>query len=67
METLEHNYQIRLYRLAAEGKLPHGRPGLWHLVIEHDTWCGIHREERCDCNRDFYLYPEGDSAARRKL
>jgi hypothetical protein len=62
----EHNYQIKLWRLAAEGKLE-PPPGLWHLDIEHDSWCGSNCGLRCNCDPDIYLYSEDDHSARKKL
>jgi hypothetical protein len=62
----EHNYQIKLSRLAAEGKLQ-PPPGLWRLDIEHDSWCGINSGRSCNCDPDIYLYPEEDHSAKKKL
>jgi hypothetical protein len=51
---LEHNYLVKLKRLAAEGKVP-TTPGLWHAFVTHDEWCGVHLGQRCNCNPDIYF------------
>src|SRR5688500_16839940 len=58
-----HNYLTRLKRLIAEGKVP-AAPGLWHLEVQHDSWCGSNCGLRCNCDPDIYLYSEEDHSAK---
>jgi hypothetical protein len=51
IDRFEHNYNLKLLRMEAEGKVPHG-PGLWHIDIRHDDWCGGLRGKRCNCDPD---------------
>lgn len=67
----EQNYNLKLLRLHAEGKVPCG-PGLWHADIRHDGWCGLLRGgDRCNCDPDITFLSDAEwtddmSAPRRK-
>jgi hypothetical protein len=50
MAIIDHNYNLKLLRLHAEGKVPTG--GLWHADIRHDDWCAVFRGQYCDCDPD---------------
>lgn len=44
---LPHNYLIKFAELQARGLLI---PGLLARVdVAHDTWCGMHLGQRCNC------------------
>jgi hypothetical protein len=47
----DDNYLSKLAQMEAEGKLPRG-PGLSHVLVLHDSWCGALRGKRCDCDPD---------------
>lgn len=51
MAIVEHNYNLKLLRMDAEGKVPRG-PGVWHADIKHDNWCAIFRGQYCNCDPD---------------
>ena len=51
-----HNYQIKLERMHAEGKLPR-TVGVRDINIFHDDWCGIYKGGRCNCDPDIQLPP----------
>jgi hypothetical protein len=50
MAIIEHNYNLKLLRLNAEGKVP--REGIWHADIRHDDWCAVFQGQYCDCDPD---------------
>ena len=64
MAELEHNYQVKLARLIAVGKIPK-EAGVNHIVIRHDDWCGVYSSQRCHCDPEIeYLGdkpPKGDN------
>lgn len=43
-----HNYDKEIKRLGRAGMLKRGE--LRFVDIEHDDWCGIYQQGRCDCN-----------------
>lgn len=49
----EHNYVAKVLAFAREHNIPRGR--LSEIGIYHDSWCGIHRGGRCNCNPDVKL------------
>jgi hypothetical protein len=61
-EQHDHNYLVKLRRLAEEGTLPRGE---FHLAsIAHDDWCGIYRGDLCDCEPDIYIERDGEPRRR---
>jgi len=42
--------------VADQGSL---RPGVHHLVVEHDDWCEIFRGGPCTCTPDMHRHAEG--------
>ena len=44
-----HNFQRKIERLIAAGELPAG-VGLHELHVYHDSWCGINKDRRCNCD-----------------
>jgi len=63
MAIVEHNYNLKLLRLNARGKVPKGA-GLWHAEIRHDDDCTIFRDQYCDCDPDIRFL---DHAAWKRL
>jgi hypothetical protein len=53
-----HNYQKKLATLEEQGQLTFA-PGLHDMVVRHDDWCGVFRDQRCDCD------PEIEVSTRR--
>ena len=54
------NYVLKLLAMRAEGKLPN-KPGLHHVILAHDDWCGVFKGKPCDCEPEFRLiedFPE---------
>lgn len=45
----EPNYLSKILQLISEGKLL-SDDGLQHVVVAHDSWCGIHQGKRCNCD-----------------
>lgn len=50
----EHNYKRKLRYLMAVGALPQD-VGVHQITIFHDSWCGIYRGTRCNCDPDITL------------
>jgi hypothetical protein len=51
----EHNYLKKLQKMLAEGlEFP---IGFHHLIVEHDTTCGIYDSENgiCDCDPNMII------------
>ena len=44
-----HNYMRKLKYLTRVGALP-SSTGLHMIDILHDRWCGIYRQQRCNCD-----------------
>lgn len=55
MDTnMKHNYQKKIARLIAEGKL-NTNIGVHMLNIQHDDWCAIFDGGLCNCDPDIEL------------
>lgn len=50
----EHNYTRKLRYLLRVGALPLGT-GVYSIDVLHDSWCGIYKARRCNCNPDIKL------------
>lgn len=46
----DHNYHREIERLQQRGVF---KPGEVILIdVEHDEWCGVYSDKRCDCDPD---------------
>jgi len=52
----DHNYLLKLQRLADQGVLPRGEASF--ATVAHDRWCGVYRGDLCDCDPFIYLNGE---------
>ena len=43
-----HEYVKRINKALADGLIDHGVLG--HLLVRHDSYCGIYRVGLCDCD-----------------
>ena len=50
----EHNYTRKLRYLLTVGAFPLGT-GVHSIDVCHDSWCGIYRGTRCNCDPDIKL------------
>lgn len=50
----EHNYKIKLRHMMTVGALPHD-VGVHEVIVYHDSWCGIYKNRRCNCDPDIRL------------
>ena len=48
------NYEAKIDALTAAGKIP-TEPGLNHIGVAHDNWCGINEGKPCNCDPDILL------------
>lgn len=49
----KHNYNRKIRKLFEEGKF---KPGLHHVTINHDNWCGLYKGRYCNCNPDIVIH-----------
>ena len=54
----QHNYLKKIRQYAAKHKIPAG--SIQDLVVEHDDWCGIYRNRRCNCDPNVRRKRPGD-------
>jgi hypothetical protein len=59
----EDNWRRKVRYLTKVGAIP-SDVGVHMLDVSHDSWCGIHRGRRCNCNPDIRV-KASVSAARR--
>jgi hypothetical protein len=62
-QTPHHNYVRKLHYLWRIGAIPR-TVGLHQVRVYHDNWCGIYKDQRCDCNPDIRLAWSQPDAAR---
>ena len=34
------------------------QPGVHHILLRHDGWCGIHKDGKCTCDPDIEIHRE---------
>ena len=49
-----HNYVTKIQQMWEAGTLPR-EAGYYQVTVEHDDWCGIFQERRCNCDPDIKL------------
>src|SRR5260370_17700836 len=53
LDSMKHNYFQRLRKLYDQGKIP--SLSLTLVDIYHDDWCGIYRDNYCNCDPEIQL------------
>jgi len=51
LEQRRTGYMHRLLAAYANGSIPI-TPGVSHIVVQHDSWCGIYQGRCCNCVPD---------------
>jgi hypothetical protein len=49
------NHIKKIEKLIRKGRIPAGRVS--DVIVEHDSWCGINRGGRCNCDPIIRLQP----------
>ena len=50
----EHNYLRKIAFMAKTGALPRD-VGFHQVSVYHDDWCGVWKQQRCNCDPDVRL------------
>lgn len=51
-----HNYEKKIQKMLAEGKLPTPERGkVYDSKVSHDSWCRIYNGGECNCDPDITI------------